>query len=467
MKRSGHSLPVSRRARPARRGLTVAAIGPLRLVILSFAALILAGALLLMLPGATPADQPIGFIDALFTATSAVCVTGLVVRDTGAGFTAFGQALILALIQLGGLGIMTFSLILVSLFGRKLSMLHRSVVGQTLAGGADWEDFLPLLRIVFKYTLAVELLGAMLLFARWQPELGTAAAAWNAVFDSISAFCNAGFGLWADSLTRWRGDGLVNLVIASLIVLGGLGYPIVYEVLKTRFDRRTLSVHTRIALAATACLIAGGAAMIWLLEWRYSFAALATQDRLLAALFQSVTCRTAGFNTIDIGGLAPATLFLMILLMAVGGCPASTAGGLKTTTFSVIVLTAWSRLRHHKHVNVYNRTLPMTVVADSFSLTLAAVAILIAGVFLLLLMEDPAARGGNFVFLDYLFETVSALSTVRLSTGVTASLQPLSRIVIVALMFVGRLGPLTIADSLTQYDRARDWRYAEEEVIIG
>jgi trk system potassium uptake protein TrkH len=207
--------------------------------------------------------------------------------------------------------------------------------------------------------------------------------------------------------------------------------------------------------------------MICLLEWRDSFAALAAHDRLLAALFQSVTCRTAGFNTVDIAGLAPSTLFLMILLMAIGGCPASTAGGVKTTTFSVIVLTTWSRLRHHKHVNVCNRTLPVTVVADSFSLILAAVAILVTGVFLLLLIEDPAARGGNFVFLDYLFETVSALGTVGLSTGVTASLQPLSRVVIVALMFVGRLGPLTVAGSLTRYDPTRDWRYAEEEVIIG
>ncbi len=441
---------------------------PLRLLLGSFAALIAVGTLLLLLPWATPPGRPIGFIDALFTATSAVCVTGLIVRDTGSEFTAFGQAVILVLIQFGGVGIMTFSVLAFSALRRRLSIVDRALVRQTLAAVGDWVEVRPLLATVVKFTLAAEAMGAALLFARWQPEFGTPAAAWYAVFHAVSAFCNAGFGLWRNSLMEWRGDVVVNAVVIALIVLGGLGFLVVYEAVSLRFRRRTLSVHSRLVLSTTAVLVLAGAVIFAVLEKDASLAGLPRTDRVLASLFQSVTCRTAGFNTIDIAALSPATLFFMMILMVIGGSPSSTAGGIKTTTFAVLVLTAVNRLRHRVHVNVFNRTLSPASVANALSLALAAFATIVVGLFLLLLLEAPdvtAERHG--VFIGYLFETVSALGTVGLSTGATATLTPASRVLIAVLMFVGRLGPLTVAGALAREDQVTDWQYPEEEVLIG
>jgi trk system potassium uptake protein TrkH len=318
------------------------------------------------------------------------------------------------------------------------------------------------------FTFAAESIGAALLFARWQPELGTGRAAWCAVFHSVSAFCNAGFSIWPDSLTAWRGDPMVNVVICGLIVLGGLGFVAVHEIFFNRHRQRALSVHTRLALATTVILIAGGSIMIWVLERDHTLAGMPPLDRLFASVFQSVTCRTAGFNTIDISALAPATLFSMMLLMIVGGSPGSCAGGLKTTTFAVLVLAGWNRLRHRSHVNVYYRTIPLDTVGNAIGLALTAAVLLIAGVFLLLLLESPdpeVERHG--MFIGYLFETVSALGTVGLSTGVTTGLLPSSRILIVALMFLGRLGPITVASSLVRENPHTDWQYPEEGVMIG
>ncbi len=441
---------------------------PLRLLLGSFAALIAAGAVLLLLPWATPPENPIGVIDALFTATSAVCVTGLIVRDTGSEFTRFGQAVILALIQFGGVGIMTFSVLAFSTLRRRLSIVDRALVRQTLAGAGDWVEIRPLLATVFKFTLAAEALGAALLFARWQPEFGAGAAAWYAVFHAVSAFCNAGFGLWRNSLMEWRGDVVVNVVVMALIVLGGLGFLVVYEAVSLRFQRRRLSVHSRLALTTTAALIVAGAAVFAVLERDASLAELPRSERVLASFFQSVTCRTAGFHTLEPASLAPATLFFMMILMVIGGSPSSTAGGIKTTTFAVLVLTAVNRLRRRAHVNVYNRTLSPASVANALSLALAAGATLVAGLFVLLLLESPdvsAERHG--VFIGYLFETVSALGTVGLSTGATPTLTPASRVLIAILMYVGRLGPLTVAGALAREDQITDWQYPEEEVLVG
>ncbi len=442
---------------------------PLRLLVGGFLALIAAGTALLLAPAATPRDEPIGLIDALFTATSATCVTGLIVRDTGAGFTGFGQAVILILIQLGGLGIMTFSLVVFSLFSSRLSMVSRSLVAQTVAGVGDWEDFWPLLRLVVRYTFAAEALGALLLFGRWERELGTAPAAWAAVFHSVSAFCNAGFGLRPDSLSQWRDDTFVNVVVISLIVLGGLGYLTVFELVETRRDRRRLSVHTRLALWTTSLLLAGGAALFWLLERQNTLAGLSGKTALLVSLFQSATCRTAGFNTVPVAGLGPQTLLLMMILMFIGGSPGSCAGGIKTTTFAVLVLTAWTRLRNRVHVNAFGRTLSLETIANTLSITLGGMAVMLLGLFVLLALESPEAQSADRsgVFVGYVFETVSALGTVGLSTGVTPLLTPAARLLITLLMFVGRLGPLTVAASLTRENPLTDWQHPEEDVMVG
>ena len=442
---------------------------PLRLMMISYVALILSGSALLCLPWATPPERPIGFIDALFTAASATCVTGLVVRDTGIDFTLFGQLVILALIQIGGIGIMTFSLIMVSAFRSRMSMDSRSLIAQTLAGVGYWEDFWPLLRLVLRFTVVAEVSGALLLWIRFQGQLGTLRAAYFAVFHSISAFCNAGFSLWGDSFTAYQDDVLVNLVVCALIILGGLGYIVVWEGLQARHRRGPMSLHSKIALSVSGVLVVGGAALIWWLEHGDLFAGMSLRGQILSSLFQSVSARTAGFNSIDIGQLAPTTLFLLIGLMFIGGSPGSCAGGVKTTTFGVLVLTAWNRLNNRRNVNAFHRTIGDSTITNTLSLSLGGLAIVSLGLFLVLIFEHPSATidDRHGVFVAYLFETVSALGTVGLSCGLTSSLTSASRILFVILMYCGRVGPLTMATALARESPIDDWRYPEEDVMVG
>ncbi len=422
---------------------------PIRLLIGSFLSLILIGTLLLKLPAATPPGQPISWIDAVFTATSATCVTGLAVRDTGTGFTLFGQLVILGLIQAGGLGVMTFSLFILTLFRGRVSQAQRTLFEQTLAGTGS-QHLWPVLRLVILFTFTAEAVGALLLFVRWLPEMGLLRAGYNAVFHAVSAFCNAGFALRADSLTPWRGDAWVMLTVAALIVLGGLGFITVYEVFRWSRRRTPLSVHSKLALVVSTALIVLGTGMIWFLEGPRSFAAMAPGEQALAAFFQSVTTRTAGFNTVDLALLSPATLFLMILLMFVGGSPGSCAGGVKTTTLGVLVLAMVTRLRGHSHVNLFRRTLGPLTVRNTLTAAVGGTMGVIPALFALLLIESPQRTFAEerFLFIDYLFETVSALGTVGLSTGVTADLSSAARLLVTLLMFCGRLGPLTLASAL-------------------
>lgn len=443
--------------------------GPIRLLISSFLTLVLAGTLLLKLPFATPPERPIGWIDALFTATSAACVTGLAVRDTGTEFTLFGQLVILGLIQAGGLGVLTFSIFILALFGGRVSLANRSIFEQTLAaqaGGKLW----PVLRLVFAFTFGTEAVGAVLLFLRWWPEMGAGRAAYYGLFHSISAFCNAGFGLRPDSLVAWRGDALVVLPVSALIILGGLGFFTVHDIQEWLRSRSPISVHTKLALAVSGALIVLGTAAIWILEAGRSFAGMGAGEQFLAAYFQSVSTRTAGFNTVTLGLLSPGTLFLMTLLMFVGGSPGSTAGGIKTTTLGVLLTAMVTRLRGRTHVNVFRRTLEPVTVRNT--LTIAVFGVL-GAIFALLALVLLQAPGGTVeqersLFFDYLFETISALATVGLSTGITAELSPASRLLVSLLMFCGRLGPLTLASALaSRRSHLKDWQYPEEEVMVG
>ena len=443
--------------------------GPLRFLIASFLALVLCGTLLLKLPAATPADQPISWIDALFTATSAGCVTGLAVRDTGTGFTWFGQLVILGLIQAGGIGLMTFSLFILALFRGQVTLAQRSLFEQTLAGSAG-AHLWPVLRLVFIFTFGTEAAGAALLFVRWVPEMGAGKALWQAVFHSVSAFCNAGFGLRPDNLTAWRGDAWVVLTVSALIILGGLGFFTVHEVVRSRRSRLPLSVHSKLAITVSAALILLGTVLIWLLEAHRALDGMGEGEKVLAAFFQSVTTRTAGFNTMDLGRLSSGTLFLMILLMFVGGSPGSCAGGIKTTTLGVLVVAVVTRLRGHVHVNVFRRTLGPLTVQNTLTVALGGAAGVVPALFALLLLQASVtgADQEHARFIDYLFETVSALGTVGLSTGVTGDLTPASRLLVSVFMFCGRLGPLTLANALAPDRGTRwDWRHPEEEVMVG
>lgn len=451
---------------------------PIRLLLVSFLVLIAVGTLALRLPWATPDDLPIGWVDALFTATSASCVTGLVVRDTGAGFTGFGQGVILVLIQLGGMGMMTFSLFVFTLLRRRITLAHRSVIESTLAGPAGAMDIVSLLRLVVRFTLVSEGLGAVALTLRFALEMPWPTALWKGVFHAVSAFCNAGFALQHDSLSPWRADPVVNLVVMALVVAGGIGFLVVFDLWEMAREararpagkrRRALSLHSQLVLSVTAVLLVGGAVLFYLLERHRLLAGMGFGEGVLVSLFQSVTTRTAGFNTVDLVALSPGTLFAMILLMFVGGSPGSTAGGIKTTTFAVLAVAAWSRLRGRKHVNAFRRTIGERTVRDTLSIAAAGILTVVVALFALLLVEAPGSlvRENRAVFFDYLFETVSALATVGLSTGVTASLHTGGRLLVTLMMYLGRLGPLTVATALVETEPLDDWQYPEENVMVG
>jgi trk system potassium uptake protein len=350
-----------------------------------------------------------------------------------------------------------------------LSLAQRSIFEQTLANQAGHRLW-PVLRLVILFTFATEGIGALLLFLRWLPEMGAGRAAYYGVFHAISAFCNAGFGLRPDNLTAWRGDPWIVLTVSALIILGGLGFFTVYEVTESRKMRTPISVHSKLALTVSAALIVLGTVLIWLLEAGRSFSGMGEGEKLLAAFFQSVTTRTAGFNTVNLAQLAPGTLFLMTLLMFIGGSPGSCAGGIKTTTVGVLVMATLTRLRGHVHVNAFRRTLREVTVNNALTVALWGALGAVVALFALILLQSP---GGSVaeersLFFDYLFETISALATVGLSTGITADLSPASRLLVSLLMFFGRMGPLTLASSLAGSQRAvDDWEYAQEEVMLG
>lgn len=445
-----------RAARPFRR------LPPPAWVAISFAALIVCGTLLLKLPAATPHDAPLGWIDALFTSTSASCVTGLAVRDTGTGFSGFGQGVILLLIQIGGLGVMTFALFFVVLGGR-FSLDQRQLVEQTLAGERSLAPR-ALVRMVLIFTLSCEALGTLWLWLAFRGELER--PLWQAAFHAIAAFTNAGFSLLPDNLLRFRGNLAVNAGVMLLIVLGGIGFLTVHDLTHCRLRWQRVSLHTRLVLLVSALLVGAGALGFWLVERRGALTGLPAGEQLLASLFQSVTARTAGFNTVDFAALAPATLLGLIVLMFIGGSPGSCAGGIKTTSAAILVLALRAELAGRRHVNAFGRTISRRAVALAVAATTAALTAANAGLFALLLIESPSARGPGTGFAEYAFETMSALGTVGLSTGITPTLAPASKLVLVILMFLGRVGPLTLA-AIVSGRRVDDWQHPSEAVMIG
>ncbi len=414
----------------------------------SFAALILLGTLLLSLPQAD-ATGAVGPFEAVFTATSAVCVTGLIVVDTGSDFTLFGQAVILGLIQLGGLGIMTFAALFLDLLGRRMSLRAQGLVHDTLLQRDLAEGFPRLLRRILILTFALEAAGAALLFLGFRGDLPATRSAWHALFHSVSAFCNAGFSTFRTSLVDWRADGLVMAVVSVLILAGGAGHLVLVEGARRwllpllpgrRAPRRKVGFHTRVVLLVSAVLLLAG----WggLLLFGAAEDGASTPARLGAAFFQSVTARTAGFNTVEIGALPAASLLLLVCLMLIGGSPASCAGGVKTTTAAAVM--AWLRagLRGDAEVRLLGRRLSEGVLARAGVVLGLALGWNLLGLFVLLLTEGTAPGRGP---LALLFEQVSAFGTVGLSTGLTPSLSTAGRIWIILTMYVGRLGPLTLA----------------------
>lgn len=430
----------------------------------SFLGLILLGTLgLRLLPGLYTGDG-LGWTDSVFTATSAVCVTGLIVVDTATVFTPLGQAYLLLLIQLGGLGIFTFSTVILGLLGRRLS-LSQETVARSIAGPDETFDVRRLMRHVIVFTFAVEALGALALWLLWAPSMGAGGALWPAVFHAISAFCNAGFSTFSDSLMAQAGRPDVLGVVMVLITIGGIGFFVLEELyLAVRGQRRRLSLHTRLVLGTSAVLVVGGAALYGVLEWEQTLGGMALADRLVNSVFLSVTARTAGFNAVDYGETTPGASFLTILLMSVGGSPGSTAGGLKTTTVALIGLIAWARLRGQETVHLWGRSVPAETSQRAVGVFVLAFGIVTAAIFVLSATEAHVGPDG---FLRVMFEAASAFNTVGLSMNHTGTLSTAGRWTVIVLMFVGRIGPLTFAATLAARRDPTPFRFAHEDVAIG
>lgn len=442
-------------------------MSPPQMLALGMAAVVAVGALLLVTPVAAADGVSLGWSAAFFTATSAVCVTGLVVVDTPTAFSGFGQAVILLLIQIGGLGYMTLSTFIAMIIGHKVSMTQQMSLFEAL-NLESRTDVGRFTRTVIKVTLAFEAVGALLLWFRWWPHYGAGRGLWLSVFHSVSSFNNAGFSLFSSNLVEWRGDIVVNLVVMSLVFTGGIGYLVLADVGRLR-ERRALSMHSRFVLALSAALIIVGTLGIYFVE-RGNAATLGSVSRpeaAMTALFHSVSARTAGFNTVDMSVLRPATYFFLLILMFIGGSPGGTAGGVKTSTFGVTVVALWATIRGAGDPTVLWRRLSAETVARAFFICLIAFLSvnIVAGALLVIEGAD---------LLRTLFEAVSAFGTVGLSAGVPGTTVSLSaafsepgRLLICLLMFMGRIGPLTLAFALAARRAAPRVRYPEGRVLIG
>jgi len=449
---------------------------PIRLVVLSFGSVIVAGTALLSLSVATSDHHAISLVDALFTATTSVCVTGLVVHDTGTRFSLFGQVVILCLIQLGGLGYMTLATMLSAVLGRKVGVQRQLAVRESL-GQFGMHEARPLLRRALAFTITVEGFGALfyvLLFHRYLPW---PKAAWYGAFHSVSAFCNAGLDLFGQrfgpfaSLVPFVNDPGVVLVTAAQIILGGLGFLVVSELLAFRGFRRA-SLHTRVVLRCTLLLLALGTAMVFVLERRPSgtVAGLPVYQQLLHSYFTAVTCRTAGFNTLTLSRMQDATLVFMCFLMFVGGSPGGTAGGIKTTTLVVVLSAIWATVRGNEHACLHERTLTHSLVYRALALFAMAVGVVFFCTSLLLVTEEshlasPSAFHSAAIYV--FFESTSAFGTVGLSTGITPALTTVGKLIIILTMFLGRVGPISLAAALAARERPSHVRYPEGQLPIG
>ncbi|MBI3998091.1 MAG: Trk family potassium uptake protein [Armatimonadetes bacterium] len=442
-----------RRAWPARIALT-----PAQTIILGFATVILVGGFLLSLPIASESGRGTPFLTALFTANSAVCVTGLVVVDTADHYSTFGELVIMTLIQMGGFGYMTSWALLALILGWRIGLRERIILTEAqnlyqLGGVVRFTRRLVLL------TLGVEAAGAAVLTLGWLREVPIGRALYLGVFHSISAFNNAGFDLMGGfrSLTAYVGDPLVSLTVASLVILGGLGFAVLFDL-----RARRLTLHSKTVLLATVSLIVAGAALMVLLEFanQQTLGGLPLPARLLAAFFHAVTPRTAGFSTLDVGQLTQPTLMLIVALMFIGASPGGTGGGIKTTTFITPLAVILSTLRGTGDPVLFRRRLPVFVIYKAVTIALASVAFVVT-------MAVVLTRVEGTDFLPSLFEITSAFGTVGLSTGLTPGLSPAGRIIIMVTMFSGRVGLLTLAFGLTRRERPARIRYPEERLYIG
>ncbi|MCT4611872.1 MAG: TrkH family potassium uptake protein [Clostridia bacterium] len=464
-------------------------MSPTQILVFGFFVVIMLGAFLLNLPVASMNGESIGFIDALFTSTSAVCVTGLVVVNTLAHWSVFGKVVIICLIQIGGLGFMSLVTMLFLLLGKRITLKGRLLI-QEAFNQNDMSGMVKLVLNIIKGTILVELIGAIMLSFVFIPEHGIKRGIFYSIFHSISAFCNAGFDIVGDSsLTPYVYNPMVNITIMLLIIIGGIGFTVWIDFIETTkikireklslkkwFDK--FSLHTKLVLSLTTFFLVVGFIFFFIAEYRNpeTLGSMTLGQKVWASMFQSVTPRTAGFNTIDLGAMSYASKFMTILLMFVGGSPAGTAGGIKTVTVGILILTVLSTLRGEDKVNVYGRKISFSLVNRALAVIMIAMSIVVGVTMLLSITEAPSFLTGGAgsvcaypSFMDLFFEATSAFATVGLTLGITSSLSVAGKIIIAITMFIGRLGPVTIALALLlkQDDNKNKIEYPEEKILVG
>ena len=453
------SLPVKQKGKGFQHAESILALG--------FLAVILLGTVLLALPAASRSRKGIGLFDSLFTATSAVCVTGLVAVDTGTTFSFFGQVVLLILIQVGGLGFMVFATMIMVALGRKISIRGRMLIRESM-NGTSLSDLGRLTWMYLLLSLAIEAAGMILLSVRLVPLFGWKHGIWMALFHAVSAFCNAGFDLFGNyaSLTAFSGDPLVLLTVAVLIILGGLGFAVILETLRNRQGFRNLSLHTRIVLLTTLGLILTGTVFYWVAERTNAetLAGCGEGEKVLNAFFQSVTMRTAGFNSFDLSCFRDGSKLFSSVLMMIGASPASTGGGIKTTTFAALVLLMLSVVRGENEVNVARRRISGDITRRALAVSMLFLTTLVTGTLVICFIEN-----GRFPLEDILFEASSAMGTVGVSAIGTPNLHPASRAMLLPMMFLGRVGPLTLAFAVAKRQGKLKTlsKYPEEKIMIG
>ncbi|MTI68228.1 MAG: Trk family potassium uptake protein [Firmicutes bacterium] len=440
-------------------------MNPAQVLVMGFAVLILIGATLLNLPISSINGKSIGFIDALFTASSAVCVTGLIVVNTAAHWTLFGKIVILILIQIGGLGFMTMATLVSFVIGKKITLKDRLIMQEEL-NQFTLSGLVKLTRYILLSTIIMEGLGVLLLSTKFIPVYGVKKGLWFSLFHSISAFCNAGFDLIGSSMEPFVESYIVNITVTLLVVIGGLGYSVYIDITESRKYKK-FSLHTKLVLIISGGLLLVGFILTLFLEFNNpdTLGQLTFKGKILASMFQSVVPRTAGFNSIDMASITNATAFIIIIFMFIGGSPGSTAGGIKTTTVGAIVLGVVSVVKGTDDVEVLKKRINNEIIFRA----LAVIGIGLSIVVLVTMVLSITEKGPDTTFLDVLFETVSAFATVGLSRGLTPNLTVIGRLVITVTMFVGRLGPLTMAFAFAKKRREKKgiYRYAEERIIVG
>ena len=437
------------------RGVQILALG--------FLLLILVGALILTLPISTTSGESTNFLDALFTATSAVCVTGLIVVDTGTYWNAFGQTVIMILIEIGGLGFMSFTTLIAIILGKKITLRERFIL-QDAMNTFNIQGLVKMVKYVLVFTVSVQFFGALLFSTQFVPEYGLGKGAFYSIFHSISAFCNAGFDIFGNfsSLTSYNSNAVVIMVASALIIIGGLGFTVWSEVYSSK-SLKKVSLHSKMVILITIVLVLGGTLLMFLFENNNvnTIGNMSFVDKIMNSFFASVTPRTAGFNSIPTDGMTTAGQFLTIILMFIGGSPGSTAGGIKTTTIGILIVTIVWVIKGREDAEVFKRRFSKDLVYKAFTLIFIGVSLVIVVTMLLSYTE----KGASFISLFY--ETVSAFGTAGLTLGLTSELSSIGKVLIIFMMYLGRVGPLTVVLSITRKKINSGIKYPEGKILIG